>query len=217
MERFSVLSLTAHSIIRIELRHKRLSDIADNAVSTLHDILQGVGTIAQKVPTIGNLLCFRCSLPGSSRIRASSVPGDDFNTRMIRKPFRERVLLAVGQQIDNVVRFQIDQDRLVTLPAPPSPVIDSEDPWRLAIAGGICSPRNPQNSVGAHRHTKAGDQSLIPASPPNAMPMLRWTSSRRLVRRRCRQVTSPAFSANMRLPHLSLLQRKRRTLRVIVS
>ena len=165
MERLFFHSLAAYSIIRIDLRHKRLPDIADKAVSPLHDILQGIGTITQKMPTIGYLLCFRRSVPGSTRIRASPIPGDDFNTRMVRKPSRERFLLPIGQQIDNVVRFQIDQDRSVTLSAPPSPIVDAENSRPLAIASGICSPRNPQNSVGAHRHAEAGDKPRACFSP----------------------------------------------------
>ncbi|QYA13696.1 hypothetical protein [Rhizobium sp. AB2/73] len=64
-------SLAGYSSICINLRHKRLPDIMDKAVSPLHDILQGIGTVAQEMSTIGNLLCFRRSLPGSTRISAS--------------------------------------------------------------------------------------------------------------------------------------------------
>jgi hypothetical protein len=76
----------ARVTIRAELRPKGPSNITNKAVSPLNDILQSIGTVAQEMPTIGDLLRFRRSLPGSTRISTSPVPGDDFNTGMVRKP-----------------------------------------------------------------------------------------------------------------------------------
>ncbi len=86
LEQLSFPTLAAHLIIRIDPRHKRFSDITNNVVSPLHDILQGIGTVTQEMPTIGNLLRLRRSLTGATRISTGPVPSDDFNAGMIGKP-----------------------------------------------------------------------------------------------------------------------------------
>jgi hypothetical protein len=70
---------------------------------------------------------------------------------MILQPSRDRVTLAVGQQVDRPVAFQIDDDRAVALAAPPGPVIDADDARRRCWFNRH-SPDQAQQGVAADRH-----------------------------------------------------------------
>ena len=109
------------------------------------------------MPTVGDLLGLRRALPGATCICASPVAGDDLDAGMVLEPGGECTHLAIGQQIHDVVRLQVDEYSLVSLPAPPGPIIHPENTWNLELRDSFRS-HDAQNGVGAYLHAEARDQ-----------------------------------------------------------
>jgi hypothetical protein len=83
------------------------------------------------MPTVGDLHRVRRTLADSIGICPGTVACHDLNARMLSKPARERPGLPIGQQIHNTVPLQIDQDRSITMTAPPGPVIHRQHTRRV--------------------------------------------------------------------------------------
>ena len=82
----------------------------------IHRALQGLTEITEEVPAICHLHGLRCTLPYGISIGASTVTGDNLDPAMPLQPGRERAGLAVRQQVDDFVAFQVDQDGSVVRP-----------------------------------------------------------------------------------------------------
>jgi hypothetical protein len=83
------------------------------------------------VPSVGDLYRVRRTLTDAIGIGAGTVACHDRNARMLSGPARERLGLPIRQQIHNTVPLQIDQDRFITMTAPPSPVIHRQHTRRV--------------------------------------------------------------------------------------
>ena len=59
-------------------------------------------------------------------VAGATVAGDDLDARVGLQPGCEAVRLAVGQQVNDGMAFQVDEDRAVALPSLPRPVVDPE-------------------------------------------------------------------------------------------
>ena len=82
-------------------------------------------------PAVADLDGIRSPPADAVGIAAGAITGNDLSTGMILQPGRNRVTLAVRQQVDRPVALQIDDDGAVALAPPPCPVIDADDArWR---------------------------------------------------------------------------------------
>ena len=118
---------------------------------TIYTALHGLAEIAEEVPSIRDLHGLRCALPDGISIGAGTVTGDNLDPVVTPQLGRERVGLAVGQKVDDLVAFQVDQDRPVVLAAPPRPVIDSQHAGRRR-QGHHRAMNQTQQGIGACRH-----------------------------------------------------------------
>lgn len=118
---------------------------------------QSITEIAQKVPAIRDLDGVRSAGPNAVGVSAGAVAGNDLHPGMGFQPRRHRLRVAVGQQVDGTVAFQIDDDRAVALTAPPGPVVDADDARCCQGRQGSC-PDQAQQRVAADRHGQASRQ-----------------------------------------------------------
>ncbi len=81
--------------------------------------------VVKQVPTIGNLDSLRRSCCCRLGIQAGAVAADDLRSRMSPKPFRSAFRTAVRQQIDDLTTFQVAENRAISMPLAPGPVIDT--------------------------------------------------------------------------------------------
>ena len=98
--------------------------------------LDSLAEVAEQVPSIGDLDGIRGTLPDAIGVGAGMIAGDDLDARPVPQPGGNGGGLAVGQQIDHPVGLDVDRHRAVAAPAPPGPVIDSEDTRRRRDVGG---------------------------------------------------------------------------------
>ena len=59
-------------------------------------------------------------------VAGATVTGDHLHAGVGLQPSCKAVRLAVGQQVNDGMAFQVNEDRAVTLPAAPGPVVDPE-------------------------------------------------------------------------------------------
>lgn len=163
---------------RIGFRLDRLSSELpggppDLTVTAIDDGTHGVAEIAQEVPPVGHLNRIGSALPDPVGIGAGAVPGDDFDAGTLPKPIRERLRLAVAEQIEHHVAFEVDKNGAVSVPSrhaqssTPSTRVSGRG---ASIATGLASMRSTVSGlVGMARRT----DSLATASPPSARPTWR--------------------------------------------
>ena len=60
------------------------------------------------------------------RIEGAPIATDHGHGGMLEQPVRDKVRRALGQEVEHLVIFQIDQDRAIALPASPGPLIDAQ-------------------------------------------------------------------------------------------
>ncbi|EWY40690.1 hypothetical protein N825_32710 [Skermanella stibiiresistens SB22] len=96
-------------------------------VMVLKDAAQGIAAVPEEMKAIRYLDCLRSSLAGSVGVSARTIPDKYLDAGMTPQPDCQSRGLAVGQQVDDAVAFQIAQDRAVALAFAPSPVIDVEN------------------------------------------------------------------------------------------
>jgi hypothetical protein len=111
----------------------------------------GIIEVAQEMPPIADLDGIRSPTADAVGIAAGAITGNDLSTGMILQPGRNRVTLAVRQQVDRPVALQIDDDGAVALAAPPGPVINADDARRRSRFNRR-GPDQAQQGVAADRH-----------------------------------------------------------------
>ena len=89
----------------------------------INDGPNGIAEVAQQVPTVGHLDRLLRALPNSIGVGTSTVARDNFNSGMLTEPIRQRLGLAVRQQIYDLIALKIDENRAVAMSTPPSPII----------------------------------------------------------------------------------------------
>ena len=83
---------------------------------TFQQPLHGFSQIAQEVEAICYLGSVRRALGSSFGVGPGSIPADDFDPRMLTQPGRQGFGRPVGEQVDGLVAFQVNQDRAIGLP-----------------------------------------------------------------------------------------------------
>src|SRR5690349_19467851 len=96
-------------------------------VMVIEHAAQSIAAVPEEMPPIGDLDGLWRSLAGSVGIGAGTIAHDDLYAGMAPQPYRQGFRLAVGQEIDDAVTFQIAQDRAVVLAFAPRPVINTEN------------------------------------------------------------------------------------------
>jgi hypothetical protein len=117
---------------------------------TTHSGLNGLTKVAQQMPPVGDLDSSRCTLSDPVRLGPGPIAGDNLNPGMLTQPLSEAVGLAIRQQVDHRMAFQIDQNGAIPATPAPRPVINRQDtrngrPVSLAVG----SAHQPQQRIGA--------------------------------------------------------------------
>ena len=117
------------------------------------NVEEGRAGVLQQVPPIGDLQRLRRAFGDCLAIAAAAIPAHDFDAGTLGKPGGDRASLPVRQEIDDLARLEITQDRPVTLALAPSEVVDADNlhagrRWRRAPA------QDAQQRVGADRHAQ---------------------------------------------------------------
>ncbi len=167
--------------------------------------------------------------PAATTISVSrtTVAGDHLDAGMGLQPGCEAVRLAVGQQVNDSMAFQVDEDRAVALAALLGPVVHSKHARRRAGRRRRATADEAQQGGAAHGRADPFDQARaglaaiaegnpsakqpVAQRPEGASPM--WCC--RLPRRAVRWAYGPAAagrrSAKMRCAQPGRPQRGRRT------
>jgi hypothetical protein len=82
--------------------------------------------VFDQMKPIHDLGGMRGATANAVRIECTAIPTDDRNRWMLGEPLRHRVCRALRQEVQDLVIFQIDQDRAIALPASPGPLIDPQ-------------------------------------------------------------------------------------------
>src|ERR1700739_2695197 len=138
--------------------------------------------VVKQVPTIGNLHRLRRTCCCRLGIQAGAVAADDLRSRMSPKPFRSTFRTAVRQQIDDLTTFQVAENRAISMPLAPGPVIDTQHPGSLSgrlyqLAAQLTKecrtagqdaelPRQPRPCGSAQRARNLLERSAQPARVP---------------------------------------------------
>jgi hypothetical protein len=67
----------------------------------------------EQMEPVGDLHGLRCTRTGTLGVGAGAVAADDLDLGMLLEPGTQRRRLAVGQQVDDFMAFQIDEDGAV--------------------------------------------------------------------------------------------------------
>ena len=94
--------------------------------------LESLAHVVKEVPSIGHLYGLRRGFRRRFGVQTGSVPADDFGARMSPQPLRGAFRAAVRQQIDDLAELQVTENRAVTTPFAPRPVVDAQHPRRLS-------------------------------------------------------------------------------------
>jgi hypothetical protein len=115
---------------------------------TLEDVDQRVTEVAQEMPAVCDLRRLGRSLAHALSVGAGAVAGDHLDARVSLEPRRHGPSLPVGQQRDGATALEVDDERAVGVAAPPSPVVDPDDP-RLSDLRQRHGAHRAQQRVGA--------------------------------------------------------------------
>jgi CRISPR/Cas system-associated exonuclease Cas4 (RecB family) len=154
---------------------------------TIDDGSYGIAEVAQQVPTVSNLNSVRRPLADTVSIGACAVARDNLDTGVLAKPGGQRFRLSVGQQIHDLIAFQIDQNGSVAMAATPAlpwlsngfaagtfaSVAQSSTASTRGVAAGLSADTAEaaiRNSVSALIGTATRSARRVPASPPRASP-----------------------------------------------
>jgi hypothetical protein len=102
------------------------------------DLLEGLDEVLEEMEAIRHLNGLGGTARGAFREAAATVTAHHGNVRLHLEPLSQGVRLAIWQQIEHTVAFEVDEDRTVVLPTPESPVVDADDAW-----GGDQRQRSP--------------------------------------------------------------------------
>jgi hypothetical protein len=93
----------------------------------LEEALDGLAHVLQEVPSIGDLLGLGRGFSGGLGVGRRTVAADQLDTGMSFEPRPDGRGVAVGQEIDDIVRLEVDDDRAVALSFAPGPVVDADE------------------------------------------------------------------------------------------
>jgi hypothetical protein len=97
------------------------------------DLLHGLGEIAQKMKPIGDLRRRGGSLTRSICIGGRAVACDHLDPRVVLEPLRQRGTLAVWEERDRLVAFQVHKDSAIRAAFPERPIIHAQDAGRRQV------------------------------------------------------------------------------------
>ena len=108
---------------------------------------------------VSDLPRLRRTLVRALCIETTAVAADDFDLRMLAKPFGCPGSRAIRQHIDNLAPLQVDDDSPVSATLSPTPVIDARHSYsRLRMETGDLPFQIPQNGIVADRHAETFHQ-----------------------------------------------------------
>jgi hypothetical protein len=117
-------------------------------------VLQGLGEIAEEMKPIRNLRRGGGSLPCPISIGGRAIAGDDLDPRMLLEPLRQRGTLAVWQERDGLMAFQVDEDGAICVAFPEGEIVHSQHggrgQWRRWLPA-----EQAEEGVPAHREAPA--------------------------------------------------------------
>ena len=90
--------------------------------------LHGVAKVPQQMPLIGDLDRRWRTLSNPVRVGASAITGDNLHARTAAPPACDRCSLPIGQEIDDVIGFEIHHHRAVAATPPPCPIVNPQNP-----------------------------------------------------------------------------------------
>lgn len=93
-----------------------------------HLLLDRGPKILDQMKAIRHLSCLRRTLSGSLSVETASIAADDLDGRTFLQPGFRTFNAAVINDIDNYATLEIDHDCAVSGRAPPTPIIDANDP-----------------------------------------------------------------------------------------
>ena len=112
------------------MRPYMLSSATGGGAVLVGKTLHGITEVAQQMPPVGHLDGIRCALANAVGIGSSTVAGDDLDPGTTAQPPGECRCLAIRQQIDDLVGFQVHQHGAVVVATSPRPIVNPEDPRR---------------------------------------------------------------------------------------
>src|SRR5271157_4514937 len=102
---------------------------------------------------VSDLPRLRRALSRALRIQTAAVTADDFDLRMLAKPFGCSCGCAIRQHIDNLAPLQVNDNGPVSATLSPAPVVDACHSYsRLGAETGDLTLQMPQNGIVADRH-----------------------------------------------------------------
>lgn len=93
-------------------------------------VLCGIGQIPEQVEAISDLNRVWRSAPRSICVTACAITTDELDSRMGAELRCKYVVLAVRQQVDDLVLFKVDRDGTIPLAFTPGAISHTEDPQR---------------------------------------------------------------------------------------
>jgi hypothetical protein len=111
--------------------------------------------VLQEMESVSDLPRLGCTLARALRIQAAAIAADDFDLRMLAKPFGCPGGRAIRQHIDNLAPLQVDDDSPVSATLSPTSIVDACNPYsRLRMETGDLPFQMPQNGIVADRHAE---------------------------------------------------------------
>jgi hypothetical protein len=107
------------------------------------------------VPPVGDLQRLRVKPTHGLAVAAAAITRDDRDPGVRRQPGIQRGGCSIRQQIDDPATLQIADQRAVTLPALPRPIVDADDRWLIVGPSGATAQRAKQR-VAADRQQQPG-------------------------------------------------------------
>ena len=103
---------------------------------------------------IGDLGGLRRPRCGASGIVLGTVTGNDFDSRMVTQPGRDRLGRALRQEINGPTAFEIDQDGPIDPALAEGKIINAEH-MRGRLGWGRGTAENTEDRVATERHPQA--------------------------------------------------------------
>jgi hypothetical protein len=107
----------------------RLRQVREIGVQTAEHPLKRFAMVLEHVPAIGDLERSRGSVGGPAGILGRAVTRDHVDARMATQPGRECFGPTIGQEIDRLMLFEVNQDRSVDPPFLEGEIINTKHPW----------------------------------------------------------------------------------------
>lgn len=93
----------------------------------IHLFFNGLAQILDKMEPVGYLQSLPRALACGLRIKATAIPADDFDLRMLPQPIRAAFNAAIREDINHRAPFEIDNNCPITLEFLPTPIINADD------------------------------------------------------------------------------------------